>query len=65
MSSENFLGEGMTLRRARACEDEVIRMVDIPVCRCAAGERRGPIGGVCGVCSGAIPKWALDRERAK
>jgi hypothetical protein len=33
----------------------------IPVCRCAA--RRGPPGGVCGACGGAIPD-ATEEVRA-
>ena len=33
-----------------------IELVRVPWCRCTRTERRGPLGGVCGACGGAIPK---------
>jgi hypothetical protein len=40
--------------------DVVAKQLDL--CRCDAARRRGPEGGVCGQCNGAIPN-VLERER--
>ncbi len=46
---------GTPAMRPRALPSGGHDMVLIHGCRCAEGERRGPDGGVCGACGGAIP----------
>ena len=51
---------GEKLQRPKIEEGGRIVMVWLKPCDCAEDERRGPVGGVCGGCGGAIPKW--DRQ---
>ena len=44
----------MKLKRPLERPDGTVTHVTLPPCRCDE-ERRGPEGGVCGRCGGAIP----------
>lgn len=50
------------LARPKFKQDGSIEYVSLQLCDCGVG-RRGPSGGVCGRCGGAIPRWADARER--
>jgi len=55
------------LQRPKLHDDGSVTLIPLPVCACSDDERRGPSGGVCGACGGAIPnlqgevKWPVDR----
>jgi len=48
------------VQRPYLTQDGMVKMVDADWCRCGPQKGRGPLGGVCGRCGGAIPDRADD-----
>lgn len=49
--------EDVWLQRPKAMPDGTTAQVSLPLCKC--GNRRGPDGGVCCNCAGAIPHKSM------
>jgi hypothetical protein len=49
------MSERRQYERPRVLPSGKIRYVLVSECECRAEERRGPPGGCCGQCAGAIP----------